>query len=48
MNANENKMKKEEQDLNYRRDDQYNWEKVDIMAAHYQGILSTLGEDISR
>ena len=48
MNANENKMKKEEQDLNYRRDDKYNWEKVDTMAAHYQGILSTLGEDISR
>lgn len=38
----------DEDDFNYRREDNYNWEGVNKMATNYENIITGLGEDISR
>ncbi len=48
MNLNENKENIEDKGFNYKREDSYNWEKVNKIAANYKDILSTLGEDVTR
>lgn len=38
----------DDEDFNYKRNDQYNWDNVEKMAANYKNIIETLGEDSNR
>ncbi len=38
----------DDEDFNYKRNDQYNWDNVEKIAANYKNIIETLGEDSNR
>ncbi|MEI6312764.1 MAG: GTP cyclohydrolase I FolE [Bacteroidota bacterium] len=38
----------DDEDFNYKRNDQYNWDNVENMASHYKNIIELIGEDPNR